>query len=135
MSVFANCPFQVIWEAFREMWPGVAVQIHGATPDDLSGAIGACVFLQCHADILISMDQTMGGACDTLCHELAHAAVDRDKDLGPDHHSLEWKQAYHSLCARVFELTRQRAEEEDLEVIFGPVERGGARGEKELDYE
>lgn len=103
---FENCPFEPIFQAFRALWPDLPIECHWVASADLQGAKGSCSWDELGtAHVCVSMNLPVAGACDILCHELAHAAVSRgEPSHGPDYHSPIWELAYHTLVAKHHEI-------------------------------
>lgn len=116
---FENCPFELIFQAFQQLWPDIEAKVAWAPTECLDGALGRCSWDDKGiAFVEVSFGIPVAGACDILCHELAHAAVSRlEVDFGPNYHSPEWHEAYE----RLVDLYQALLEEDGEDVCAEPI--------------
>lgn len=98
IQVFDNDPFAMVWQAYRNLWPGCpapAVEwCHiDENDDETGGALGYTVFTdEGEIGVFISCDLKVMDAVEILAHELAHVAVGAAED-----HGEKWEAAFDAI--------------------------------------
>lgn len=106
-SPFSNDPFSLVWEAFKNLYPGKECEVwydqhneegheneYGCTlfPDDGSAPV-VSIFAEHPVNILVEI----------LGHELAHVAVGQGHD-----HDEEWEKAFDEIFMEYTRLSEAR---------------------------
>jgi hypothetical protein len=100
-------PFSTILEAFQGLYPEAAVPVVRVQP---TRHLGAVVHPGDGSDpwIELSPDLPLVGACDILCHELAHLAASTGWEDQVSAHGPEWQAAYAAIVAEYERLMETR---------------------------
>lgn len=98
IQVFDNDPFAMVWQAYRNLWPGrPAPSVEWCHIDEndaeTGGAWGYTVFTDDgEIAVFISCDLKVMDAVEILAHELAHVAVGAAED-----HGDKWEAAFDAI--------------------------------------
>lgn len=98
IQVFDNDPFAMVWQAYRNLWPGrPAPSVEWCHIDEndaeTGGAWGYTVFTDDgEIAVFISCDLKVTDAVEILAHELAHVAVGAAED-----HGEKWEAAFDAI--------------------------------------
>lgn len=114
---FYNDPYATVFQAFREMYPSIKVELGWATPDELDGAKGCCQWSP-DGDVRVALDVTLPviGSVDILCHELAHVVACKDCNGDGDHHCQAWADTYARLRDRYCEIVEGLGHVNEVEI-------------------
>lgn len=85
---FENDPLCYVWMAFRRLYPDKSCRVYwdaGLKTDDGSRCYGFTTFCN-DGEIIVTIDagQAVCTAVETLAHELAHVAVGKNIEHGPE---------------------------------------------------
>lgn len=94
--IFKNCPFQMIDECFKRLFPDVKYEAYfqpDLKDDEGKEVYGLTNFTDDGGiEILVGLQLSINDTVETFAHELAHAAV------GPEHeHDDVWAKAFDDL--------------------------------------
>lgn len=98
IQVFDNDPFAMVWQAYRNLYPGrpaPSVEWTHIDQDDeeVGDSYGYTVFAEDgEIAIFVSCDIPVITAVEILAHELAHVAVGADED-----HGEKWEEANEAI--------------------------------------
>lgn len=102
-------PFSTILQAYRNLYPDAYVPDVRVQPLE---HLGAAVYPDDGSPpwIALATELPLVGACDILCHELAHVATCTEHQEHKAAHGPEWQQAYEAIIAEYERLLSERGE-------------------------
>lgn len=110
MSVFKNDPYEIVWKAFKELYPNKECSVYfddemDLYKDDGSPIYGFTNFPSEQSDkiiVCVSSEISVSDSIEILAHELAHVAVGESFE-----HGKEWEEAFDKIHKRYYEIGKE----------------------------
>ena len=113
IQVFDNDPFAMVWQAYRNLYPGrpapsVEWTHIDENDEETHGAWGYTVFTDDgEVAVFVSCDLKVMDAVEVLAHELAHVAVGAAED-----HGEKWEAAFEAIFQEYNRIGAEMTDEE-----------------------
>ena len=113
IQVFDNDPFVMVWQAYRNLWPGSpapSVEWTHIDQDDeeVGDSFGYTIFTDDgEIAVFVSCDIPVVSAVEILAHELAHVAVGAEED-----HGEKWEAAFEAIFQEYNRIGAEMTDEE-----------------------
>lgn len=113
IQVFDNDPFAMVWQAYRNLYPGrPCPSVEWCHIDDADPETGKAWGYTVFTDdgeiaVFVSCDIKVQDAVEILAHELAHVAVGAEED-----HGEKWEAAFEAIFQEYNRIGAEMADEE-----------------------
>ncbi len=126
---FKNDPFEIVWEAFKNLYPDKDCECWFDVLDDPKDKDGHYGLTQWSDDgaitVAVDVGLRLADAVEIFAHELAHVAVGADAD-----HGEEWEEAFDAIHA---EYDRIGYERYDVHAPTNCIDAKDCKGYEEID--